>query len=243
MKKHQLFCAIIALAGTTVIAPAKDFIAPQPPVTPATPEALAKALATPVDKRSEEQKAIVYAKIQADNRARFEAERLKNVEELATVRKEKVDLTKLLDGKLTDANGAPVSIDSIKKARFVAFYHSATWCCGCHVFTPIIQKAAAKYKPEDIAFVLVSWDRAPELTQKYMKKSAMSWPSTPKGTLAESPAGLAIRCIPHLRVYDAAGSLVADSLDNEGKHLSYDQQLTAIDKLINSPADSPSAKE
>ena len=196
----------------------------------------AEALATPVDQRNDEQKALVYASIQAGQRARAEKERLLNVRELATVRAEKIDLAGLIDGKLTDADGKPVSIDYIKKARFVAFYHSSSWCCGCKQFTPELIEATKKYGPTDLAIVFVSWDDTPEITQKYMHKAGFTWPSLTRKTLAKSPARLAIRGIPHLRVYDASGSLVADSINDNGRDIAYARQFSALDKLISTPA-------
>jgi thiol-disulfide isomerase/thioredoxin len=226
---------LLALMGIAPLAFAGDL--PKPPMPAemdaalASAEKVAAAIATPLDQRTAEQKALIYAKIQADNRARAEKERLGNIREMATVRAENVDLAKLLDGHLTDADGKPVSIDTISKARYVAFYHSASWCCGCKQFTPALLEAARKYAPGDVAFVFVSWDKPGAETQTYLQKSGMPWPTVPKSSFANSPARLAIRSIPHLRVYDAAGALVADSLNDRGQHGSYDQQFAALDKL------------
>jgi thiol-disulfide isomerase/thioredoxin len=222
---------LLVLAGIAPLALAEDAAKPAAPATQAASDKTAEAIATPVKDRTEEQKALVYAKIQAENRARFEKERVESARELVTVRAEKVNLAKLLEGRLTDAEGKPVSLETIQKARYVAFYHSASWCCGCKQFTPELIEVTKKYAPTDVAIVFVSWDKPGAETQNYMHKAGFSWPSVNKGTFANSPARLGIRAIPHLRVYDAAGSLVSDSLNDKGHHRTYADQFAALDKL------------
>lgn len=235
MKKNlKTLSTLLVIAGITPLSIARD-VSPAAPTGPITAENTAEALATPVEKRTEEQKALVYAKIQADNRASAEQRRLKSVREMATVRSEKVDLSQILDGNLTDADGKPVAIDTIKKARYVVFYHSSSWCCGCKTYTPLLMEAAKKYDPSNVAIVFVSWDKPGEDTQKYMKKSGFAWPSVHRSALANSPAGLAIQGIPHLRVYDAAGSFIMGSLDDKGNITGQANQIDALNKLVADP--------
>lgn len=217
------FLALLALAALAPFALAEDA------TKPAAQEKLAEAIATPLDKRTPEQKALIAAKIRADNIARFKKEEEQNAREMVTVHAEKVDLLKLLDGRLSDAEGKPVSIETIKKARYVAFYHSASWCCGCKTFTPMLMNK--KYDPADIAIVFVTWDKAGKETQDYMHKAGFAWPSVNKGTFANSPARLAIRSIPHLRVYDASGALAVDTIGDDGKHANYTEVFATLDKL------------
>lgn len=216
------------------------FLLLAPAVFAETKPAAAPECATPVvapAKPAEETAAETKARIKAATRARFDKEKADNARDIAVVHAEKIDLAKLLEGRLTDAEGKPVAAETVLKARHVAFYHSASWCCGCKIFTPKLLEAAKKYAPSEVAIVFVSWDKPGKATQDYMHKSGMPWPSVTRGTFKDSPARLAINCIPHLRVYEtASGRMVADSIKENGEFVSQADQLVALDKRLGTPA-------
>ncbi|MGJ3244170.1 MAG: thioredoxin family protein [Opitutales bacterium] len=120
-----------------------------------------------------------------------------------------VDLATLLDGKLMDAEGDPVSAAELK-GKTVGLYFSAHWCPPCRGFTP---KLSAFYQEQDnpnFELVFVSADRSQKDAFKYMAEDNMTWytvewRSEPANALMES---FAVKSIPTLVILNPEGNLI-----------------------------------
>lgn len=124
----------------------------------------------------------------------------------------KVDLAKVFDGKLVDADGKPVKTDNLRKAKYVAVYFSAIWCGPCRQFTPKLVEFAKEHGKDDrIQFVFVSADRSQKDMLKYMTMDKMPWGGVLGGAGKWQGVADGTNGIPHLRVYDAEGKIAIDT--------------------------------
>lgn len=152
----------------------------------------------------------------------------------------KLDLAKLFEGKLFSADGKPAKSDSIKKAKFVAVYHSAHWCGPCRSFTPALVKFVNENRKNDnFEVVLVSSDYSQKNMLGYMSEAKMPWLGV-LGSTSPGKEGIinefrgikeGVQGIPHLRVYDAEGNIVIDSV-KDGKYVGPQYVLSELKKKI-----------
>lgn len=144
----------------------------------------------------------------------------------------KVDLAKIFDGKLTDAEGKPVKTDSLKKAKYVAVYFSAHWCPPCRKFTPeLVKFTNENRKGGNFEVVFVSSDNGAEAMNEYMSGAKMPWGGVLGKSVKGSGVGDDIKGIPHLRVFDAEGNVAIDSVKG-GKYVGPRYVLAELKKKI-----------
>lgn len=152
----------------------------------------------------------------------------------------KLDLAKLFDGKLVSADGKRANTDSIKKAKYVAVYYSAHWCAPCKAFTPdLVRFVNENRKDDNFEVVLLSSDYSDKNMLAYMTETKMPW----AGTLGKTSPGKdgiikefneinkGLVGIPHLRVYDAEGNMVIDTI-KDGKYVGPRYVLDELKKKI-----------
>lgn len=88
-----------------------------------------------------------------------------------SISKKKIDLNVLL----VNEQGAVVNLNDFKgKVLFINFW--ATWCPPCRAEMPGIQNLYEKFRTRDIAFVMVSSDRAFQSAIDYKKENGFSFP-------------------------------------------------------------------
>jgi nucleoredoxin len=144
----------------------------------------------------------------------------------------KVDLAKIFDGKLTDAEGKPVKTDNLKKAKYVAVYFSAHWCPPCRKFTPELVKFVNENRKDgNFEVVFVSSDKGADAMKEYMAGTKMTWGAVLGKEVKGSGVGDDIRGIPHLRVFDAEGNVAIDSM-KDGKYVGPNYVLSELKKKL-----------
>lgn len=144
----------------------------------------------------------------------------------------KLELAKLFEGKLTDGEGKSVSADNLKEAKFVAVYFSAHWCPPCRAFTPELVKFVAENRKDgNFEVVFVSSDRDKKSMTDYISGAKMSWGGVLGRELPKSDLGAGINGIPHLRVFDAEGNIVIDSV-KDGQYVGPRYVLAELKKKI-----------
>lgn len=145
---------------------------------------------------------------------------------------ESVNLAKLFDNKLVDAKGKRVKSDDLARVKYVAVYFSAHWCPPCRAFTPKLVKFVEEHKKGDnFAVVFVSFDRSEKDMLGYMSEAGMSWGGMLGRGARLKGIDAGINGIPHLRVFDASGKVVADSVEN-GEYVGPGVVLAKLEKLI-----------
>lgn len=146
--------------------------------------------------------------------------------------KSKIDLAKIFDGKLTDAEGKAVSAENLKKAKYVAVYFSAHWCPPCRAFTPkLVSFVEENRKDGNFEVVFVSSDQNKEKMHEYMKGAKMNWGGVHNQELQSPEIGKGINGIPHLRVFDNAGEIVIDSV-KDGQYVGPNYVLDELKKKL-----------
>lgn len=123
-----------------------------------------------------------------------------------------VDLAKVFDNKLVDAEGKRVKSDNLAKADYVAVYFSAHWCPPCRKFTPeLVKFTNENRKNGNFEVVFVSSDKDEKAMREYMSVMKMPWGGVLKGGVNLKALGHEVDGIPHLRVFDKTGKVVIDT--------------------------------
>lgn len=106
---------------------------------------------------------------------------------------------------VTDMNGQPVSLASLKgKPVFLNFW--ATWCPPCVGEMPDIQRAYAKYG-DKIHFVIVNIDGTKPDVTSFMENHAFSFPVV-LDTNGSAASAYAVQAIPTSYIIDADGNII-----------------------------------
>lgn len=84
-------------------------------------------------------------------------------------RKDKPNGPQGFTSELVDANNVPVSLAQFK-GKVVFINNWASWCPPCIAEMPSIHNLKNQFKTENIVFVMVSYDDAPEKALRYMQK-------------------------------------------------------------------------
>jgi nucleoredoxin len=99
--------------------------------------------------------------------------------------------------------------------KYFAFYHSASWCPPCRIFTPKLVKFYNDFKPKhpDFELIFVNHDADADDMLAYMKDDAMPWPAVRfddiDGTGANDSDPQA--SLPDLILVNASGTVLSDT--------------------------------
>ncbi len=138
---------------------------------------------------------------------------------------------------ILDKNGTlqPFDASDLKDVKYFAFYHSASWCPPCKIFTPKLVDFYKSFKPQhpDFELIFVSHDDAPADMLAYMKADAMTWPAVrfddidaTKVDDMDPNAGL-----PDLILTDADGKVLSNTF-NGSDYIGPDKVLDDIKSIL-----------
>lgn len=107
--------------------------------------------------------------------------------------------------ELKDAQGNPVNFSDFE-GKIVFVNNWATWCRPCTMEMPSIQKLKDHFKGEDLAFVMISYDRNPQTSIQWMSRQGYSLPVYIKGK--DLPRTFVTRGIPATFILDKKGEMI-----------------------------------
>jgi nucleoredoxin len=137
---------------------------------------------------------------------------------------------------ILDKNGTLIPFDgSLKNIKYFAFYHSASWCPPCRLFTPKLVKFYDEFKPQhpDFELIFVTHDNDTADMLDYMKSTSMKWPAVRYDDIDGSnlndmdPDG----GIPDLILTDANGKVLSDTFQNS-EYYGADKVMGDIQRLV-----------
>jgi nucleoredoxin len=109
----------------------------------------------------------------------------------------------------------PFDASSLAKTKYFAFYHSASWCPPCRVFTPKLVDFYKSFKPThpDFQLIFVNHDNSAEDMLNYMKADAMPWPAVRYDAIDDSHLNDLDpnEGLPDLILVDAGGKVLSDT--------------------------------
>ncbi len=117
---------------------------------------------------------------------------------------------------------------NLSKSRYVAFYHSASWCGPCQAFSPHLCEFYHSSSKKHFELVMINYDRSVADMDKYMRQHGMEFPAVQQdqaGVWGKPPSG---RSIPNLVVVDMETKTVVEEAFKGGDYQGPDAALQAL---------------
>jgi len=136
-----------------------------------------------------------------------------------------------LTADLSDADGHPSPPQTLRDAKRILVYFSASWCPPCRAFTPdLVTYYRSHQGGTAFQLLFVSSDQSAGAMYDYMHNDAMPWwgvayHSVSAKSLVSSYAGPGIPC---LVLLDGQGHVLADSFV-DGRYVGPREVLKALD--------------
>jgi len=122
----------------------------------------------------------------------------------------------------------------ISKKRYLALYHSASWCPPCQAFSPHLSEFYHASNKKNFELVMVGHDRSKEEMIRYMKQHGMEFPAVlwpEAGDWGATPSGSGI---PNLVIVDMQTRHVVEESYKGGHYQGPDVPLEALRQCLRS---------
>lgn len=143
-----------------------------------------------------------------------------------------------LEGKLVKQHEGQLALlppQSLGKAKYLAFYFSASWCGPCRKFTPQLADFYSKLRSEltNFEIIFISRDKSKDAMAAYVAEANMPWPAVAFEALGTIPAvtDLMGNGIPCLVLTDREGKVLSDSYVN-GEYVGPKKVATDLANLL-----------
>ena len=142
---------------------------------------------------------------------------------------EQLSVIRLVNGELKSEE-----LD-LSKYRYLALYHSASWCGPCQAFSPRLSEFYHSASKGNFELVMINHDRSAADMAQYMKQHRMEFPAileADAGVWGKAPSGTGI---PNLVIFDMQTHKVIEESFNGGTYQGPDVPLQALREKLSSP--------